>query len=464
VVKQDATCLEGIPDSSVDYVFTDPPFGSNVFYADCSVLWESWLNEFTEEEREIVVNERRQGGPFKSVDQYSELITAAFRKMHRALKPGRWATLVFNNSDGGVFEAIKEAVLRAGFVIASMLLLDRVQRTFKQVKGVTEGEGVVDKDVLFNLYKPATAQAKVRAEDQDLEQQVADAVRQHLQTLPERIQADPAKYSDEHRTTATINSMLMNTLIPRGVSVERLNLPFIERVCARYFRKIGQRWYLRGEAVGGNGEQGMFEGEVNIVDEVSAIVWLRQKLRLRPMLVGEIKPLWMRATGLLPTEVSQGLILEDLLADNFWRDPDTNRWREPTEEERERMNDDRSLRVLHDAERFIGGGLRRGTTDGERCEWIDVLFKACKAVEEKEPGAMPLLRGFDEQKGYVLISRLFQSVLKDNVEPKVFQNAEKQARVASQRLNKAPERKQERVETSEGKDRGPMLFDGTRNQ
>ena len=31
-------------------------------------------------------------------------------------------------------------------------------------------------------------------------------------------------------TTATINSMLMNALIPRGVSVERLNLPFIERV------------------------------------------------------------------------------------------------------------------------------------------------------------------------------------------------------------------------------------------
>ena len=78
-------------------------------------------------------------------------------------------------------------------------------------------------------------------------------MRQHLLTLPERIKADPAKYNDEHRTTATINSMLMNTLIPRGVSVERLNLPFIERVCARYFRKVGQHWYLRGEAVGGNG-------------------------------------------------------------------------------------------------------------------------------------------------------------------------------------------------------------------
>ncbi len=84
------------------------------------------------------------------------------------------------------------------------------------------------------------------SEDDDLEQQIVDVVRRHLLTLPDRIAADPGTYSDEHRTTATINSMLMNALIPRGVSVERLNLPFIERVCARYFRKVGQYWYLRG--------------------------------------------------------------------------------------------------------------------------------------------------------------------------------------------------------------------------
>ena len=75
--------------------------------------------------------------------------------------------------------------------------------------------------------------------------------------------------------------------------------------------------------------------------------------------IGELKPMWMRATGLLPSEISQALVLEDLLSENFWRDADTNRWREPTDEEREQMNDDRSLRVLHDADRFDAGTLRR---------------------------------------------------------------------------------------------------------
>src|SRR5262249_513100 len=161
-----------------------------------------------------------------------------------------------------------------------------------------------------------------------------------------RIEADPIRYTDDYRTTATLNSMLMNTLIPKGVSVDRLNMPFIERVCNRYFRKIGQRWYLRGEAVGNQKTVGsLLEEEVAIKNELSGMEWIRQRLKLEPTSIGELKPLWMRATGLLPAKMTQDFVLEDLLSENFWRDTDTNRWREPTDEERERMNDDRSLRV-----------------------------------------------------------------------------------------------------------------------
>ena len=31
-----------LPDDSIDYVFTDPPFGENIFYADLNHLVESW--------------------------------------------------------------------------------------------------------------------------------------------------------------------------------------------------------------------------------------------------------------------------------------------------------------------------------------------------------------------------------------------------------------------------------------
>ena len=446
-----ATKLSEIPDSSVDYVFTDPPFGSNIFYSDCSILWESWLAQFTDMTLEAVWNKSmkpEEGG--KTLDDYAQLMGAAFREMFRVLKPGRWATVEFNNSDGKVFDAIKTGVLGAGFEIVNMMLLDKAQKSFKQVKGLKGEEDVVDKDVLFNLHKPAFARAEASREDHDLEQQLADAVRQHLQSLPERIKAAPAKYNDEHRTTATINSMLMNALIPRGVRVERLNLPFIERVCSRYFRKVGQRWYLRGEAVGGNGG-GLVQEETAIKDELTAIAWLRQKLSgtgvspvnqgkdapaTRGMLIGELKPHWMKATGLLPAHISQALVLENLLTENFWRDADSNRWREPTAEERERMNDDRSLRVLHDAERFVNNTLDLPTTDDERCQWIEVLFQACRAIEDNEADALPALRGFDKAEAYALIPRLFQSILRDHVSKEAYTRAEKQARAASQRVQK----------------------------
>jgi len=465
VHKGSAENLPVIPDASVDYVFTDPPFGGNIFYSDASMLYEAWLGECTDQTRELVYHRRsrqqrkRDGYVFRTLDDYAEGMALAFKEMFRVLKPGRWATVEFNNSDGAVFEVIKRAVRTAGFEIINMLLLDKEQKTFKQLQGAEGTQDVVDKDVLFNLHKPAAVRAEMPAEDHDLEQQVVDAVRTHLQTLPERIKADPAKYNDEHRTTATINSMLMNTLIPRGVSVVRLNLPFIERVCARYFRKVGQRWYLRGETVGSNSTEGLFAEEVTVADELTAIEWLRQKLHPRPMLIGELKPLWMRATGLLPADVSRTLILEDLLAENFWRDLDSNRWREPTQEERERMNDDRSIRVVHDAERFVAGALRRTTTDSERCDWIQVLFNACIAVEENQTTALPAIRGFDAKNGYRLIGRLFQTVLRENVASQVYARAEKQARVASQRVTKAVRDEAERLKAETARNQGPSLFD-----
>lgn len=458
VVIGSATSLAGIPNDTIDYIFTDPPFGSNIYYSEPNLLWECWLRRLTNAEYEAVVHRENDGGT-KRLPDYARLMGQAIAEMFRVLKPGRCATIEFNNSDGAVFEAIKIAISNAGFEITNMLLLDKDQKTFFQLKGASGEVDTVDKDVLFNLRKPPILCAGYRAEENDLEQQIADAVRQHLQTLPERIKTDPAKYSDDHRTAATINSMLMNSLIPRGVSVKLLNLPFIERVCARYFRKVGQHWYLRGESVGIGKGNSLFEEEVEVKDERTAIAWLRQHVERQPMLIGELKPLWMRATGLLPVAISQELSLEMLLSENFWREPDSNRWREPTDEEREKMNDDRSIRVLHDAERYVIGSLHRITTDGERCEWIDVLFRASRQVEDGGVGSVPALRGFDADEGYRLITRLFQSALRENVSANLYARAQKQASAASNRISQRVRDDEEARKTEATKNKSLWLFD-----
>ena len=43
IVKGSATDLHFIPTESVDYIYTDPPYGAKIPYLDLSVMWNAWL-------------------------------------------------------------------------------------------------------------------------------------------------------------------------------------------------------------------------------------------------------------------------------------------------------------------------------------------------------------------------------------------------------------------------------------
>jgi 16S rRNA G966 N2-methylase RsmD len=156
-----AAQISAIRNDSIDYVFTDPPFGSNIFYADCNLIWESWLGRLTDATQEAVVNRslsRSAGG--KSLSDYAGLIGDSMREIARVLKPGGWATVVFHNTDAEVWQAISDAAVSAGFSFHEAASLDRLQQSPKGYKGRSGEEDVAHFDVVFNLRKPAK---KVRA-------------------------------------------------------------------------------------------------------------------------------------------------------------------------------------------------------------------------------------------------------------------------------------------------------------
>ena len=43
ISTQSATDLSKILPSSIDYIFTDPPYSNNVQYGEFNFVWESWL-------------------------------------------------------------------------------------------------------------------------------------------------------------------------------------------------------------------------------------------------------------------------------------------------------------------------------------------------------------------------------------------------------------------------------------
>ena len=93
------TASLGLPDDSVDYVFTDPPFGENIYYADLNFLVESWHRVLTNAAPEAIVD-RFKG---KGLPEYQRLMQRCFEEYRRVLKPGRWITIVFHNSRNAVW-------------------------------------------------------------------------------------------------------------------------------------------------------------------------------------------------------------------------------------------------------------------------------------------------------------------------------------------------------------------------
>jgi len=138
-----------LPDNSVDYVFTDPPFGSNLFYADMALFQEAWLGTFTDHKLEAVIDrgtrKKRDGG------RYEKLLTDALGECRRILRPGGYVTMVFGNSTGSVWSLVQRAVEQAGLVIepGSVAILNKGQRS---VKGLASGfEHVATLDLILSM-------------------------------------------------------------------------------------------------------------------------------------------------------------------------------------------------------------------------------------------------------------------------------------------------------------------------
>ncbi|PIY21842.1 MAG: hypothetical protein COZ11_14900 [Deltaproteobacteria bacterium CG_4_10_14_3_um_filter_51_14] len=57
---QSSCDLSAIPSTSVDYIFTDPPYGARVQFWESNQVWEAWLGLNTQwQDGEIIVNSNR---------------------------------------------------------------------------------------------------------------------------------------------------------------------------------------------------------------------------------------------------------------------------------------------------------------------------------------------------------------------------------------------------------------------
>jgi adenine-specific DNA methylase len=118
-----------------------------------NLFHEAWLGEVTNHTREAVMHTtgKKKNG---AAERYESLLRQAFAEAHRVLKPGRFLSVVFGNSDGQIWGLVQRAIRDAGFdsVPVHVTILDKGQRS---VKGLNSGsEGVVTVDLIVTLQKP----------------------------------------------------------------------------------------------------------------------------------------------------------------------------------------------------------------------------------------------------------------------------------------------------------------------
>jgi len=155
IVKGNACKLNGIDDESIDYIYTDPPYGKKITYLDLSVMWNAWLDfKVTEEDRKM---EAIEGGSLqKTRDDYSELLAQSIKEMYRVLKFDRWLSFVFAHDDPFFWHVIVETAQNEGFEYAGAVKQANGQTSFKKRQNPFT---VLSGQLIINFIKKRTPKA-----------------------------------------------------------------------------------------------------------------------------------------------------------------------------------------------------------------------------------------------------------------------------------------------------------------
>jgi hypothetical protein len=384
--------------NSVDYVFTDPPFGENIFYADLNYLIESWHGVRTNSEPEAIIDRPKQ----KDLRDYQDLMRESFRSFYRWLKPGRWMTVEFHNSRNAVWNAIQEALSSAGFVVADVRTLDKKQKSYRQVTA----SSVAKQDLIISAYKPRTG-----FEHRFLEQAgTADGawafIRQHLAQLPIAVKQDGTIEVVAERQPYLLFDRMVAFHIQRGTTVPLSAAEFYAGLRQRFVERDGM--FFLPDQVAEYDRARLQAAEVAqlalfVSDEKSALQWLRQGLDPatggQPQTYQDLQPQFLRQLHQARHEALPEL--SDMLEQNFLQD-EAGRWYVPDPSKATDLERLRQRALLREFATYIEGrkrlrqfrseAVRAGFADAWRqrdyATIVQVAERLPSAVLQEDPGLL----------------------------------------------------------------------------
>jgi len=108
--------LEFIDSNSIDYIFTDPPYGESISYLGLSMLWNSWLQLHTDYDSEVIYDTYRG----KDYSDYSTRLLRIYTELYRVLKPSHYMSFTFHNRNLKFWKIILDSCLNSGFALSNI--------------------------------------------------------------------------------------------------------------------------------------------------------------------------------------------------------------------------------------------------------------------------------------------------------------------------------------------------------
>jgi DNA modification methylase len=252
IMTHSALTLDDVlPSESVDYVFTDPPYGGSIQYGELSALWLSWLKGEKNDPRfeirfgeEITINQAQK----KDFDYYHKMLKASFEQVYNVLKSGRWLTVTFHNTDIRIYNSIIKAAVLAGFDLEKIIY---------------QSPAVVSPKALLQPYGSAIGDYYIRFKKPEKKEKLLSDAEIDKERY-ERIVVDTVKHIIAERRESVTYSTIINSYPTIFAELKKNGYSFsapegVEEVLRKHLGKefvledvrddkgkvIGKKWWLK---------------------------------------------------------------------------------------------------------------------------------------------------------------------------------------------------------------------------
>lgn len=370
------TDFTNLKSNTCDYIFLDPPFGANLNYSELSFLWEAWLKCRTNIQSEAIESKFQKKGPA----EYQELMSKSFTTAFRVLKPGKWMTVEFSNTNAAIWNIIQTSITQSGFVISNVSALDKKKGTFNAQNNPTS----VKQDLVISCYKPSN-EFNVKFElHQSQPVAVWDFVEEHLNHLPIHLLKANATTAIIERSPKILFDRLIAFYVQKSLPVPidagKFQLGLKERFIGRdgmFFNNEQVQEYDKKKKE--NPE--FIQLSILVSSEQDGVLWLKNLLEEKPQTYQDIHPQWMQALA----GVRKGDIipeLGDILEENFLDDKQ-GKWFVPDPEKEVDLEKLRNKRLLRQFEEYKKEVSKpKGKIKEARVEALRAGFK--QSYQEKD--------------------------------------------------------------------------------